>query len=550
MAITTKKVDQLSNLGTLQAGDVVVGERTSGTTGLLTVGSSSLVSDGDKGDITVSASGAAWTIDNDAVTYAKIQNVSTTDVILGRSSVGAGNIEEISCTAAGRALLDDVDASAQRTTLGLGTLATQNGTFSGTSSGTNTGDQTSIVGITGTKAEFDTAVTDGNFLYVGDVTQYTDEMAQDAIGSMIDTTLNYVDGTPLLQRAALTGDVTASAGSNATTIATPASATVATDDKVLIKDTDAADVMKYVTAQSIRDLVPGSNTITSTQLATALTDETGSGSAVFATSPTLVTPNIGVATSTQLDVDNLRLDGNTLSITSTNGSLILAANGTGTYQFSGSSSQSAFLRIFEDTDNGSNFVQITVPSSVTANRTVTIPDADGTVTLLGNTSTGSGNVVLATSPTLVTPVLGVASATSISFGDEALSSYDEGSWTPVPFGSTTAGSPTGTFDGRYVKIGKLVNVTMRLVFTSLDTMAGSFRISGLPFTVVNSVSARSGWSTGFRNSWTNDFPIEGYSNSNTTEIRFYDGSVDNTPVNITDLSATTQLYGSITYEVA
>ena len=35
-------------------------------------------------------------------------------------------------------------------------------------SGTNTGDQTSIVGITGTKAQFDLAVTDGNFLYVGD----------------------------------------------------------------------------------------------------------------------------------------------------------------------------------------------------------------------------------------------------------------------------------------------------------------------------------------------------------------------------------------------
>ena len=35
-------------------------------------------------------------------------------------------------------------------------------------SGTNTGDQTSIVGITGAKAQFDTAVTDGNFMYVGD----------------------------------------------------------------------------------------------------------------------------------------------------------------------------------------------------------------------------------------------------------------------------------------------------------------------------------------------------------------------------------------------
>lgn len=88
----------------------------------------------------------------------------------------------------------------------------------GNTSGTNTGDQTSIAGITGTKSQFDTACTDGNFLYSGDVTQYTDEMAQDAVGAMIDGSLNYVDGTPLLQRAALTGDVTASAGSNATTI--------------------------------------------------------------------------------------------------------------------------------------------------------------------------------------------------------------------------------------------------------------------------------------------------------------------------------------------
>ena len=83
---------------------------------------------------------------NSNVTYAKIQNVSATNKILGRSSAGAGVIEEIDCTLAGRALLDDADAAAQRTTLGLGTLATQSGTFSGThsgtSSGTNTGDQT------------------------------------------------------------------------------------------------------------------------------------------------------------------------------------------------------------------------------------------------------------------------------------------------------------------------------------------------------------------------------------------------------------------------
>jgi hypothetical protein len=64
------------------------------------------------------------TIANDAVTYAKLQNVSATDRLLGRSTAGAGNVEEIACTAAGRALIDDADAAAQRTTLGLGTAAT------------------------------------------------------------------------------------------------------------------------------------------------------------------------------------------------------------------------------------------------------------------------------------------------------------------------------------------------------------------------------------------------------------------------------------------
>lgn len=39
--------------------------------------------------------------------------------ILGRATAGTGAVEEIACTAAGRALLDDADASAQRTTLGL-----------------------------------------------------------------------------------------------------------------------------------------------------------------------------------------------------------------------------------------------------------------------------------------------------------------------------------------------------------------------------------------------------------------------------------------------
>jgi hypothetical protein len=141
-----------------------------GLTGAVTISAGTSISDGSKGDITVSGSGATWTINanavitadiaGSAVTYAKIQNVSATDRLLGRSSAGAGEVEEIVCTAAGRALLDDADAAAQRTTLGLGAIATQAASAVAVTGGTI--NSTSIGATTASTGAFTTLTTTGD----------------------------------------------------------------------------------------------------------------------------------------------------------------------------------------------------------------------------------------------------------------------------------------------------------------------------------------------------------------------------------------------------
>ena len=94
-------------------------------------------------DGTFSAAGdAAWdeahTVADNTLVAAKL-SASDTDIIFGRSTAGAGAGEEVPCTAAGRALLDDAAASDQRTTLGLGTIATQSAASVAITGGTITG---------------------------------------------------------------------------------------------------------------------------------------------------------------------------------------------------------------------------------------------------------------------------------------------------------------------------------------------------------------------------------------------------------------------------
>jgi hypothetical protein len=68
---------------------------------------------------------------------------------------------------------------------------------------------------------------------------------------------------------------------------------------------------------------------------------------------------------------------------------------------------------------------------------------------------------------------------------ELLNDYEEGTFTPTIVGTTTAGTGTYTSQtGRYTKIGNQVTVWIYFYWTA-HTGTGNMRVSGLPFTILN-----------------------------------------------------------------
>lgn len=124
--------------------------------------------------------------------------------------------------------------------------------------------------------------------------------------------------------------------------------------------------------------------------------------------------------------------------------------------------------------------------------------------------------------------------------------YSEGTWTPVLSDGTNNATSTVNTTGRYAKIGGVVNVWGRIQVSSLGAMAGSSRITGLPFLVTNIQSNYGGVTFGLAaglNIVANQVPT-GFFFPNATyiELRLWDAATGPTQLLVTELTAATDLY--------
>ena len=159
-------------------------------------------------------------------------------------------------------------------------------------------------------------------------------------------------------------------------------------------------------------------TPSSANLASAVTDETGSGLLVFATSPTLTTPTLGVATATSINKVAFTAPATSATLTLANGSTLATVGG------------------FSLTLNATDITSVTFPTAGTLTTTgnkLSVFAATSSSELAGVISdeTGTGLLVFATSPTLTTPLLGTPTSGTLT------------NCTGLPISSGVSGLATG-----------------------------------------------------------------------------------------------------------
>jgi hypothetical protein len=380
--------------------------------------------------------------------------------------------------------------------------------------------------LTGTVAEFNAALADENFATIAGTETLTNKrltspkINEDVAVTATATELNYVDGVTSaiqtqLDAKATSSDLTTHTGATEAhgatgavvgttntqtltnkTLTSPIVTGLALNDSSVVFEGSSADnnettlTVTNPTADRTITLPDATGTValtnnkldafaatSSSELASVISDETGTGALVFANTPTLVTPNIGAATGTSLVLSgDLTVNGTTTTINSTEitvddknlvlgsvatptdagadgGGLTLKGATDKTFNWvdatdswtssehldlaSGKVLKVAGTQVLSATEYTGNAA--TVTNGVYTSSKISALAATSSSELAGVISdeTGTGALVFANTPTLVTPAIGAATGTSL-----VLSGALTG--TAVNFDNTAVGSNTGT----------------------------------------------------------------------------------------------------------
>jgi hypothetical protein len=259
---------------------------------------------------------------------------------------------------------------------------------------------------------------------------------------------------------------------------------------------------------------------------------------------------------------------------------VVAAGGLTMSPHGTSSGNTTELRFLELAANGNNYAGLKAPDSITGTSVYTLPaafpasnkvlqstdagvltwesgaagvslanDADNRVVTAVGDGTINGESALTFDGSLLT-------APAINLGDENLSTYNEGTFTPtIAFGGNAVSVAYGQQDGEYTVIGDIVHVQIQLILTNKGSSTGSATLRGLPFTRNNSIHSTAGllyMNRVVMNTGGGYYHPIGLIGNNSTQINLNEAGDDVAPAALTDADFlnSTYIFVQTTYRVA